>query len=188
MNKSFIRIIAFALCAAMCLSCVFTAYASASDEETTAEISKNETVYILTNADGTSRKIIVSDWLNNQSGLSSIQDITGLSDIENVKGNETWTIQDDVLVWNAEGNDIYYQGIVEKELPISLSVTYQINGKNVPADEMSGKSGSVCIRFDYENSQYETVLINDKEENIYVPFVVVTGMLLDNLYSRNTSL
>ena len=97
MNKSFIRIIAFALCAAMCLSCVFTAYASASDEGTTAEISKNETVYVLTNADGATRKIIVSDWLNNQSGLSSIQDITGLSDIENVKGNENWTIRDEAL-------------------------------------------------------------------------------------------
>ena len=185
MNKSFIRIIAFALCASMCLSCVFTAYASASDEGTAAEISKNETVYILTSADGATRKIIVSDWLNNQSGLSSIQDITGLSDIENVKGNETWTIRDEALVWNAEGNDIYYQGTTENELPISLEVTYQIDGKYVPANEVAGKSGSVCIRFDYENSQYETVLINDKEENIYVPFVVVTGMLLDNAHFRN---
>lgn len=185
MNKSFIRVIAFALCAAMCLSGVFTAYASASDEGTAAEISKNETVYILTSADGATRKIIVSDWLNNQSGLSAIHDITCLSDIENVKGNENWTIQDEALVWNAEGNDIYYQGTTENELPISLEVTYQIDGKYVPANEVASKSGSVCIRFDYENSQYETVLINDKEENIYVPFAVVTGMLLDNAHFRN---
>ena len=185
MNKSFSRVIAFALCAVLCLSGVFTAYASASGEEITAEISKNETVYILTNADGATRKIIVSDWLNNQSGLSSIHDITCLSDIENVKGNENWTIQDEALVWNAEGNDIYYQGTTENELPVNLSVTYQIDGKYVPANEVAGKSGSVCIRFDYENSQYETVLINEKEENIYVPFAVVTGMLLDNSHFRN---
>lgn len=199
MNKFSTKIIVFILCAVLCLSGVFTAFALTGDKNeeqeksTTAdtaksdteEIAKDETVYVLAGADGSVRKIIVSDWIKNALGAASVTDSTDLTGIENVKGYESYTINGNAKVWDAQGNDIYYQGNMEKELPVGLTVTYTLDGKTVSSDEIAGKSGKVSIRFDYENRQYEKVLINGKEEKIYVPFAMLTGMLLDNDNFRN---
>lgn len=191
MNK---KIIAIILCAALCLTGVFAAFAMTGGEEEESvkapsapvspkaeEPAKDETVYVLAKADGSVRKIIVSDWLKNTMGEESLADCSELTDIENVKGDETFSGE----VWNAGGNDIYYQGGIEKELPVGMSVTYTLDGKTLSAEELAGKSGRVTIRFDYENRQTETVTLDGREEKMYVPFAVLTGMLLDNECFRN---
>ena len=154
-------------------------------DNTDKDSTKDETVYVLAGADGSVQKIIVSDWIKNALGAASITDSTGLSDIENVKGNESYTISGNAKVWDAQGNDIYYRGNIEKELPVGMTVTYTLDGKKVSADEIAGKTGKVSIRFDYDNRQYEMVKIDGKEEKIYVPFAMLTGMLLDNEHFRN---
>ncbi len=147
----------------------------------TLGISKDETVYVLASADGEVQKIIVSDWIKNSIGSNSISDKSDLSDITNVKSNETYSINgENAKVWDAQGNDIYYQGTIEKELPVGISVSYRLDGKTISSSELAGKSGHVIIRFNYDNRQYETVDIDGKQEKIYVPFAMLTGMLLDN--------
>lgn len=72
------------------------------------ETSKDETVYVLAGADGTVQKIIVSDWIKNAMATDSLDDKTELSDIENIKGDESFTLGgDNSCVWDAQGNDIY---------------------------------------------------------------------------------
>ena len=199
MNKLSEKIIAFSLCVVFCLSGVITAFALAEDkseepqkkltavytENRDDKIEKDEMVYVLAGADGNVKKIIVNDWIKNTLGAAALTDITGLSDIENVKGDESYTISGNAKVWDAQGNDIYYQGNIEIELPVGMTVTYTLNGKKVSTDEIAGKSGKVGIRFDYDNRQYETVKIDGKDEKIYVPFAMLTGMLLDNDCFRN---
>lgn len=142
---------------------------------------KDETVYVLANPDGTVQKIIVSDWIKNNLSSDKINDVTELENTENVKGDEEYTLGgDNSRVWDAQGNDIYYQGTIDKELPVNLSVSYKLDGETISPEDLVGKSGKVTIRFDYENKQYETVKIDGKDEKIYVPFVMLTGMLLDN--------
>ena len=152
------------------------------------KISKDETVYVLAGADGSVQKIIVSDWLKNELGSASLTDKSGLSNIENVKGDESYSINgDNMTVWDAQGNDIYYQGDIQKELPVGLTVRYSLNGKAVSPEQLKGQSGKVTIRFDYENRQYETVQINGQNQRIYVPFAMLTGMILDNDTFRNVT-
>lgn len=200
MNKLSVKITLICLCAAIMLGGAGAAYALTGEKnevpakvvttstkaEEEKEVSKDETVYVLAGADGSVQKIIVSDWIKNALNENSIADKSGLSDIENVKGNETYTLDgSNMTVWDAEGNDIYYQGNVEKELPVAMFVSYKLDGKPISADELAGKSGKVTIRFDYENRQYETVNIDGKNEKIYVPFGMLTGMLLDSDTFRN---
>ena len=155
---------------------------------TEAETSKDETVYILAGADGTVQKIIVSDWIKNAMVADSLDDKTELSDIENIKGDENFTLGgDNSCVWDAQGNDIYYQGNIEKELPVQMSVQYTLNGKAITPEALAGQSGHVTIRFDYQNMQYEEVLLDGKKEKIYVPFTMLTGMLLDTEVFRNVT-
>ena len=159
-----------------------TSAASSQAAETTEQKkpSKDETVYVLANADGSVKKIIVSDWIKNNGG-KTVSDKTELSDIKNVKGNESYVMDtDNMREWNADGKDIYYQGTISKALPVDLKVSYELDGKPVSAESLAGKSGKVTIRFDYTNNQYKNVSIDGKNTKIYVPFVMLTGLLLDN--------
>lgn len=154
-----------------------------------AETSKDETVYVLAGADGTVQKIIVSDWIKNAMAADSLEDKTELSDIENIKGEESFTLGgDNSCVWDAQGNDIYYQGNIEKELPVQMSVCYTLDGQAIAPEALAGQSGHVTIRFDYQNMQYEEVLLDGKTEKIYVPFTMLTGMLLDTEVFRNVTI
>lgn len=159
-----------------------TSAASSQAAETTEQkkSSKDETVYVLANADGSVKKIIVSDWIKNNGG-KTVSDKTELSDIKNVKGDESYVMDtDNMREWNADGKDIYYQGTISKVLPVDLKVSYELDGKPVSAESLAGKSGKVTIRFDYTNNQYKNVSIDGKNTKIYVPFVMLTGLLLDN--------
>ena len=88
-------------------------------------------------------------------------------------------------VWDAAGNDIYYQGNIQKELPVDMKITYCLNGREISPEELAGQSGRVKIRFDYTNRQKESVMVGEKEEELYVPFVLLTGLVLDNESFRN---
>ena len=196
MKKSMIKPIALCLCVVLLVSSGVTAYALANGKKEEIEQprtvsvgdtseerinSKDETVYVIAGADGSVQKIIVSDWIKNTLGSNTLSDKSELTDVENVRGDESYTLgSDNTRVWDAQGNDIYYQGNIEKELPVGLSVTYKLDGKTVSPAELAGKNGKVTIRFDYTNQQYEYVEINGQKEKIYVPFAMLTGILLDN--------
>ena len=163
-----------------------TAAAVRSDTEKTAE--KDETVYVIANADGTVNKIIVSDWLRNGAGADTLTDSSALKDIENVRSDAGYEIrQDGALVWDTKGDDLYYQGTGENALPVDLRVTYLLDGEEISAEELAGKSGRVTIRYSYQNNLYQTVTINGKEEKICVPFGMLTGVILDNDRFSNIS-
>ena len=196
MKRSMIKPIAICLCMILLISSSVAAFSLTNEKKEEAEQpqtmstgntaeeqsnSKDETVYVIAGADGSVQKIIVSDWIKNTLGSNTIRDKSELTDVENVKSDESYTLgSDNTRVWDAQGNDIYYQGNIEKELPVGLSVTYKLDGKTVSPEELAGKSGKVTIRFDYTNQQYEYVEIDGQKKKIYVPFAMLTGILLDN--------
>lgn len=149
--------------------------------ETEKALRRDETVYVIANTDGSVRQIIVSDWIRNGLAAAQVEERSELSQVEAVKGSATYTLgQDNARVWDAQGQDLYYQGSIEKALPVDMTVTYQMDGQTVTPGQIAGKSGHVTIRFDYENRQYEMVEIDGTEEKIYVPFAMLTGLLLDS--------
>lgn len=150
---------------------------------------KDETVYIFTDASGNVEKVIVSDWLKNTDSFKTIDDYSDLKNIENVKGYETFEAAgNNEQKWDAKGNDIYYQGTSDKPLPVGMKITYRLDGKSIGANDIKGKSGHVNIRFDFTNNEYEMCKIDGKEEKIYVPFTVITGMILNNDKFENVEL
>lgn len=147
---------------------------------TTTGEDKEETVYVLSDANGNVTKTIVSDWLKNKDGSDKLEDKSDLKNIENVKSDAAFTEgSDNKIVWDAKGEDIYYQGETDKELPVDVKVTYILDGKEMPADEMAGKSGKVTIRFDYTNNEVRELNVNGVKTKMYVPFTMISGMILD---------
>lgn len=149
-----------------------------TDTENDAATEKEETVYVVADPDGTPNEVIVSDWLKNYLGADTIEDVSDLTDIENVKGDEKFTQgAAGTLTWQADGNDIYYQGKTDRELPVDMKMTYYLDGEEIAPEDLAGKSGKVTIRMDYTNKE-------KTEDGIYVPFAAVTGMMLNKDFTN----
>ena len=165
-----------------------SASAATKEPQPAGAVQKEETVYVLANADGTVRKIIVSDWLKNTLKQDVIADKNELSEVTNVKGDEGYSMNpDNMRLWDAKGQDIYYQGEIQKKLPVDISISYKLDGRSISAEELAGKSGKVTMTFTYTNNQKQPVTIDGKTEELYVPFVMLTGMILDNDHFQNVT-
>ena len=194
-NKEYQKILAYALTASMVIGgsgvlsmpawaeekpvqimSTQAAQAAASESEKgdgeKAEALKDETVYVKLDASGKVSSVTVSDQLKNIGGLKSIEDVSGLKNIENVKGEESFTQDGGKLMWNGAGEDIVYQGTTEKKLPIGIRVSYTLDGKEISAEELTGKSGHLKIRYEYENTTGDG-------GGSYTPFLMVTGLILN---------
>lgn len=143
-------------------------------------VEKEETVYVNADASGTVKNITVSNWLKNVGGASSLSDVTTLTDVVNVKGDETFTQDGDTYVWQANGNDIYYQGETSESLPVDVKVTYYLDDEEIAPEELAGKSGKVKIRFDYDNLTAQQTIIGDEKTALCVPFIAASTMILDS--------
>ena len=139
---------------------------------------KDESVYLISDANGNVNKTIVVDHLKNKDKKDTLEDASNLSDIENVKGKEKFTQSGDKLTWQAGGKDIYYQGTATEEPPVTQKVTYYLDGKEISPEDLAGKSGKVNIRFDYTNTTSYTETVNGEKQTVSVPFAAITGLVL----------
>ena len=146
---------------------------------------KEETVYSKLDNSGNSYSTIVSTKLKNDQNAELLNDISSLVNIKNTNGDETFSKNENKIVWQANGKSIQYQGETEKELPIKTSIKYELNGEEVEPSDIIGKEGKVKITISYENTQIHTVKINGKYVNMYTPFVVVAGTMINNENNSN---
>ncbi|RGI84894.1 hypothetical protein DXD84_05395 [Dorea formicigenerans] len=158
----------------------------ATDSEDTG-FSKEESVYVKADASGNVKKTMVSEWLKNPE-KGTISDTSELKDIKNVKGDETFeTGSNNNVSWKSEGNDIYYQGTIDKELPVDVKVSYKLDGKSISPKDLKGKSGKVEIQFSYDNKSKQTVNVNGEDVEMYTPFTMVSAMMLSSDEYSNVS-
>ena len=146
---------------------------------------KDETVYSKLDSEGNNYKTIVSTHIENKENSDVINDLSDLINIKNTSGDETYTQNGNKFVWNANKNDIYYQGESSKELPIECNVKYELDGQEISANDIAGKSGKVKVTLQYTNKEERTVDINGKKVKMYVPFVVIAGTVIENENARN---
>lgn len=144
-----------------------------------SQAGKEETVYVLADAKGSVNQVIVSDWLKNSEGGQSLKDSSDLTEIQNVKGYETYEKDENGdMIWQTDGADIYYRGTTDKEVPVNVKISYQLDGEEISPEELAGQSGRVTIRMDYDNRETRKVMIGGGEQEIKVPFAMISGMIL----------
>ena len=147
--------------------------------------SKSETVYSNLDSNGKAYKTIVSTQLTNEDKLDEITDVSNLLNIENTNGDETFKKEGNQIVWDSNGNNIYYKGESDKQLPVECKITYELNGEEISAEELKGKSGNVKIKINYTNNEKHVVSINGKQVTMYTPFIIVAGTKIDNAKNKN---
>ena len=203
MNTKYKRFLSLVLAGALMVSCLTgcgsSAQGNAADQVSTAEADalaeaatsllrfhgsaegKEETVYVIADANGNPTRTIVSAWLKNPEEADTITDRSTLTGIENVKGSETYTTDaNGDLVWQADGNDIYYQGSSDAPLPITANITYTLDGVDVTPELLEGATGHLVMTFHYINHTAAERVVNGKSVTLYQPFAVVSGAMLDN--------
>ena len=150
------------------------------------EKDKTETVYVKSDAKGNPREITVQTKLKNTGDGDRIKDYTNLTDIKNKEGDETFTQNGDgTIEWENHGEDITYEGTGSAELPVDVSISYELDGQPVEPEELAGKSGQLKIRFDYKNKTTQTIKVEGKEEQVSVPFAAISTMLLSDDHASN---
>ena len=146
---------------------------------------KDESVYCKLDNNGNSYNTIVSSHLINNSGENLINDISDLINIKNTNGNEKFTQDGNNLIWNSNGNDIYYQGESQKKLPIECKIRYELDGVEISPQNLAGKNGKIKIIIEYINKDAHVMNINGKDETLYTPFVAICGTIVNNEKNRN---
>lgn len=142
---------------------------------------KEETVYAILDAGGNPVETIVSEWLKNPEGKDDLSDVTELQDISVVKGDSSYVADGEKKVtWKTGGNDVYYQGTTTKELPVKVSIQYELDGNVVEPSVLEGASGHLKMTFSYENNTAKEVTVAGEKCTIYQPFVMLSGLILDN--------
>ena len=149
---------------------------------------REETVYVIADADGRPDETIVSVWLKNPEGAETLSDHSRLQGIRNVKGDESFTAgEDGALTWQAMGSDIHYQGTTDKELPVSTAIRYELDGKEIRPEDLAGASGHLTVTFSYTNHTGTRREVNGKTVTLYQPFLVVSGLMLDDSRASNVT-
>jgi len=153
--------------------------AQVSYDTAASSYKKSETVYVNMSADGNITSKIVTDWLHTDKAQTYIDDASDLADITNIKSStEPIKNKDGSYRWNMETTDLYYRGTTNKELPISIGITYYLDGKQIEPEKLAGKKGQVKMVITVNNLSKKTVKLSGKDTTVYTPFIVAGGMIL----------
>lgn len=148
---------------------------------------KHETVYVDVDYEGSPTAVIVSDWLKNLEHRPVLLDRSDLVKVKNIKQGAApeWR-EDQQLLWKPEnGGDIFYQGNSSKAPPVSMKITYELDGSPVPPAELAGKSGHVRILVKYTNHLSRRVSVKGVSTVIFSPFTMLTMVNLpENKFSN----
>lgn len=146
--------------------------------EEAAKSTKSETVFVSIDNSGKIMSTTVTDWIHTDKAQVRVTDVSDLSDITNVKTSQLPASEGDKLVWNMDSTDVYYSGTTDKEPPVSIDISYFLDGKEMPVEEIAGKSGHVEIKIKAENKCFKEVKINGKKQKLYLPVLVAGGTIL----------
>ena len=204
------RLICLMLAAVMLLSLCACGKEKTEEKETAPEISetaapqqvfelsdtpvyKEEAVYVNLRPDGKVQSLSVTDRMHTDVPQVRIEDVTNLKDISDVKTFIEPVYEDGHMYWDMEGTDLYYSGTAKAEPPISVEISYTLDGKEISYEKLAGQSGTVTMDISVTNSLEKTVNIGGRAQNITCPMLFVGGMILpeesfDNVKTSNAAI
>ncbi|MDU5923885.1 MAG: hypothetical protein E6Z07_01505 [Finegoldia magna] len=171
MKKNIEKVLALTLISSM-------TFANLSFAEQQDLIKKSETVYVTVEGNEIKDKS-VSVWLNSDKNIKA-NDKSNLTNVKDLKTDKELKSENGYLKLDENKKDIYYKGDTDKKLPVDVSVKYFLDGKEMKASELEGKSGHLKIVITSKNNRYEAKTIDGQSRNVYSPYVVVAAMTFDD--------
>lgn len=149
---------------------------------------KDESVYVILNADGSVSDVTVSDTLHNEDGFKNYQDTSDLTDVQNLKSDEAVQKTDNGYTWTTDDTNVYYQGKSNAALPLETSISYELDGKQIDPDDLAGKSGHLKMTVSVTNTQKKEYTVNGVTYEVAKPFYTVVGGMFDNDTFKNITI
>lgn len=174
MKKLLQKTTAVLVSAALAVTCALPVFA----EQPTEGVTKDENVFLILNPDGSVSEQIVSDWLHSDTGFDAAADRSTLSGITNLKSDVLPAQDGENLTWTTEDNDIYYQGTTTQTPPVTVDITYTLDGRSITADALAGKSGHLVMRLALTNNEGQEMEIAGSRRKVYTPFFTVAAATL----------
>ncbi|MEE8807335.1 MAG: hypothetical protein SOI44_02820 [Lactimicrobium sp.] len=159
-----------------------------AEDKTSDGTTKDESVYVVLNADGSVSSVTVSDQLHNANGFSNYQDKSDLKDVQNLKSDDPVQASSNGYTWTTTDTDIYYQGKTTKALPLDTSIEYKLDGKTVDPKDIVGKSGHLSMTFNIKNTETKQYTVDGKTYTVCKPFYVAAGGMLDQDHFTNVKI
>lgn len=164
----------------MCV--VLTAASLVGCGANTAATTGTDTAYVTEMAAGSTEAAITQAITNelavsNKSTLATNTRQETVYVFNDASGNKNHITVNEKIT-DANGNETLNKTESSENAPVTMKVTYKLDGKEIKSEDLAGKSGKVTIRFDYTNNQKKTVTINGKKQTVVVPFTMITGMML----------
>lgn len=178
MKKNIEKILALSLVSSM-------TFANLSFAEQQDLIKKSETVYVTVEGNEIKDKS-VSVWLNSDKNIKA-NDKSNLTNVKDLKTDKELKSENGYLKLDENKKDVYYKGDTDKKLPVDVSVKYFLDGKEMKASELEGKSGHLKIVITSKNNRYEAKTIDGQSRNVYSPYVVVAAMTFDDEKVENVT-
>lgn len=173
MNNTWKKILAIGLSVTMIVG-AGTAYASYADsKDENKSISDNVNEIISTISEGTEEANVYQD--------------ETVFVIASDKGDVQKLIVNDKVRDHVNGTETFTQNESSSEVPVEIRVSYKLDGRDIEPAALAGRNGHVTITYDYVNREAREVEILGESKTMYVPFAVITGVLLDSKVFSNVT-
>ncbi len=109
---------------------------------------KDETVYASLRGDGSIADIKIVNHVYGSEAKEYYTDYGTYKSIKNLSGYEKPIVAGNEIKWPMallKGKGLYYEGSIDKELPVKIQIQYFLGDKEIKADELEGKSGHLKI-------------------------------------------
>ena len=138
-NKYWIRTTAIVLASTVLTGNTLSVFAAADNTE------KDENIYVNLNQDGSVAGIYVVNEFELKEA-SRIVDYGTYDEVRNLTTDSEIAISGNELSVDAPKGKFYYQGnLATKEMPWLISIQYYLDGEEIEAEDLAGKSGELKI-------------------------------------------
>lgn len=136
---------------------------------------KEEVVYVMTNADGSTKNVNVV----NIFGKGSVTDYGNYGSVKMLNTLDSIKQDGDKITFSSNADKVYYQGTLENtQLPWNITLTYELDGKEITPDNLAGKSGKLKIKIKIEKNESCT-------SDFYDSYALQASLTLDTENCKN---
>jgi hypothetical protein len=115
----------------------------------------DETVYVVADASGSPRDVVVVDWLRVEGdGTLTLMDPGEVSTAEALEDDVEPVLTQAGVEWELDVDgrrDFFYRADTDRELPVSVEAVYYLDGRRVEPETLAGATGRVRIEVTVTN-------------------------------------
>lgn len=137
-------------------------------------VQEKETVFVQMSDEGKVIHQSVSVHLHSDDGIGQYQQEVNLNDVKDTKTGKAYSLNGQQLRLNTQDKDVYYQGQSNQSLPVSLKVSYTLDGQPIKASEIKKSKGHLVMSIHMTNQLRKQVNINGQSITIH-PLIAVAG-------------